>query len=73
MRSKSPMMKQAWVGIIFACCAAFGPAAAQNTAPPASANPPLNALEQLLAPIALYPDPLLAQVLASATSPGQAS
>jgi hypothetical protein len=65
------MMKQAWVGIIFACCAAFGPAAAQNTAPPASANPPLNALEQLLAPIALYPDPLLAQVLASATSPGQ--
>jgi Protein of unknown function (DUF3300) len=33
--------------------------------------PPLSALEQLLAPIALYPDPLLAQVLTSATSPGQ--
>jgi Protein of unknown function (DUF3300) len=33
--------------------------------------PALSPLEQLLAPIALYPDPLLAQVLASATSPGQ--
>jgi hypothetical protein len=63
------MMKQAWVGVVFACCAALGAASAQNA--PASANPPLNSLEQLLAPIALYPDPLLAQVLASATSPGQ--
>jgi hypothetical protein len=33
--------------------------------------PALSPLEQLLAPIALYPDPLLAQVLTSATSPGQ--
>src|SRR5271163_3585822 len=72
MRSKSPMMKQAWAGVIFACCAALGAASAQNTAqPPASANPPLPPLEQLLAPVALYPDPLLAQVLTSATSPGQ--
>jgi hypothetical protein len=33
--------------------------------------PALSPLQQLLAPIALYPDPLLAQVLTSATSPGQ--
>src|SRR5271155_6192266 len=33
--------------------------------------PALSPLEQLLAPVALYPDPLLAQVLTSATSPGQ--
>ena len=66
------MMKQAWVGVIFACCAALGAASAQNNSPPpASANPPLPPLEQLLAPVALYPDPLLAQVLTSATSPGQ--
>ncbi|MGO9934397.1 MAG: DUF3300 domain-containing protein [Steroidobacteraceae bacterium] len=64
------MMKQAWVGVIFACCAGLG-AVAQNTAPPSPANPPLAPLEQLLAPVALYPDPLLAQVLTSATSPGQ--
>ena len=65
------MMKQAWVGVIFACCAALGAASAQNNAPPPGANPPLPPLEQLLAPVALYPDPLLAQVLTSATSPGQ--
>ena len=66
------MMKQAWVSVIFACCAALGAASAQNNSqPPASANPPLPPLEQLLAPVALYPDPLLAQVLTSATSPGQ--
>src|ERR1700676_1441084 len=38
-------------------------------APPAS--PQLKTLDQLLAPIALYPDALLAQVLACATSPQQ--
>lgn len=65
------MMKQVWVGVMFACCAALGAASAQNTAPPAAANPPLPPLEQLLAPVALYPDALLAQVLTSATSPGQ--
>jgi hypothetical protein len=66
------MMKQAWVGVILACGAALGAASAQNNSqPPASANPPLPPLEQLLAPVALYPDPLLAQVLTSATSPGQ--
>jgi hypothetical protein len=33
--------------------------------------PPLSPMQQLLAPVALYPDALLAQVLTSATSPGQ--
>jgi hypothetical protein len=65
------MMKQACVGVIIAWCTALGAASAQNAASPSSANPPLDPLEQLLAPVALYPDPLLAQVLASATSPGQ--
>lgn len=40
--------------------------------PPASADyPPLSAdeLDDLLAPIALYPDPLLAQILPAATEP----
>jgi hypothetical protein len=48
-------------------------AAAQTPAPPAAApssqllNP--DALEQLVAPIALYPDPLLAEVLMASTYP----
>jgi hypothetical protein len=59
-------MKQAWIGAMLTCIAAVG-AAAPSPAPP----PPLAPLEQLLAPVALYPDALLAQVLTSATSPGQ--
>jgi Protein of unknown function (DUF3300) len=61
-------MKQAWIGLILAFFAGFTSAAAQTPAPK-----PLPALEQLLAPVALYPDALLAQVLTSATSPGQVS
>jgi len=61
------MMKQAWVGLILACCALAATATAQTPAP----NPPLAPLDQLLAPVALYPDALLAQVLTCATSPGQ--
>jgi hypothetical protein len=59
-------MKQAWIGLILAFFAAFTSTLAQTPAPK-----PLPALEQLLAPVALYPDALLAQVLTSATSPGQ--
>jgi hypothetical protein len=62
----SLMMKQALIGAMLSCIAAVG-AAAPSPAPP----PPLAPLEQLLAPVALYPDALLAQVLTSATSPGQ--
>ena len=45
-------------------------ALAQGTAP-ASSPPPLSTqqLDQLVAPIALYPDPLIAQVLVAATYP----
>jgi hypothetical protein len=69
------MMQRSWVGVILACCAVLGTVAAQTPVPaPAPASPPVPQfapLEQLLAPIALYPDALLAQVLTCATSPGQ--
>lgn len=42
-----------------------------NALAPQAPAPELKPLDQLLAPIALYPDALLAQVLASATSPKQ--
>jgi hypothetical protein len=66
------MMKQTWAGVILSCCTALATVVAQTPAPPPpGTNPPLPPLEQLLAPVALYPDALLAQVLTSATSPGQ--
>ena len=40
-----------------------------STAPPQTAQPPAGTIDQLLAPVALYPDPLLAQILISATEP----
>jgi hypothetical protein len=67
------MMKRAWICSVFAFIACLGNAAAQNSVANATpaAKPLLAPLEQLLAPVALYPDALLAQVLTSATSPGQ--
>jgi uncharacterized protein DUF3300 len=67
------MMKRACIFAILACFATVGMSIAQGPAPASlpTANPPLAPLEQLLAPVALYPDALLAQVLTSATSPGQ--
>jgi hypothetical protein len=66
------MMKQTWAGVILSCCAVLGTVVAQTPAPPPGpANSPLPPLEELLAPVALYPDALLAQVLACASSPGQ--
>src|SRR6202047_2409831 len=59
---------------------AFAAQAEQSTAPPPvqTAPPPVQAaqqtpeqLQQLVAPIALYPDALVAQILASATYPDQ--
>src|SRR5262249_47816101 len=44
---------------------AFSPAAAKEEAPPI----PADQLDSLVAPIALYPDPLLAQTLAASTYP----
>ncbi len=61
------MMKHAWIGGLLTCCAVFATASAQTPAP----NPPLPPLDQLVAPVALYPDALLAQVLTCAASPGQ--
>jgi hypothetical protein len=63
------MIKQACVYAILACFGTLEISLAQNSVP--TSQPPLAPLEQLLSPVALYPDPLLAQVLTSATSPGQ--
>ncbi|HEY8084917.1 MAG TPA: DUF3300 domain-containing protein, partial [Methylophilaceae bacterium] len=43
--------------------------APQDATPPAESQIPPQQLDQMLAPIALYPDPLLAQVLMAATYP----
>lgn len=59
---------------VFLCLLAAGPVAAQLAAPPpAPAYQPLSdqQLDQLLGPIALYPDPLLAEILPAATLPAQ--
>jgi hypothetical protein len=70
------MLKSSIVGILLSLTAVVG-VIASSYAPVAAAGeapeplPPLSTLEQLLAPIALYPDALLAQVLTSSTSPGQ--
>src|SRR5262245_57313128 len=47
------------------------PSQGQQAAPPASqdAKIPNDQLDSLVAPIALYPDPLLSQVLVASTSP----
>jgi Protein of unknown function (DUF3300) len=61
---REPMtMYKVWVGAVLICCTVFGTSArcAASLAP----------LDELTAPVALYPDALLAQVLTCATSPGQ--
>jgi len=60
---------RAFLASIVALVSAYSLAAAQPTSAPAS--PPLTAaqLERLAAPIALYPDPLVAQILMAATYP----
>jgi hypothetical protein len=79
---KGVAMPSIWVrsaGIAFAAMAivapGHGPASGQGVAAPAAAQAPATAplkveeLEQMLAPIALYPDSLLAQVLMASTYP----
>ena len=68
-------------GVVLALALAVFPAAAQYPPPPPGAPPPPPAgavsnalysppqLDQMLAPIALYPDPLLTDVLTAATYP----
>jgi hypothetical protein len=57
----------AWLGIV-SCISGWS---AQTGAAPKATTPDQIALDKLMAPIALYPDPLLAQVLACASSPEQ--
>jgi hypothetical protein len=47
------------------------PSSAANTTPVLAAEPTAQDLQQLVAPIALYPDALVAQVLAASTYPDQ--
>jgi hypothetical protein len=61
-----PILTLAGIMIALALSTASAPAPAQD--PPATpANP--GQLDQLVAPVALYPDPLLAQILMAATYP----
>lgn len=55
-------------GLILILAIPFG-AFAQNTAPPASPQFKQEELDQMLAPIALYPDSLLVQILMASTYP----
>ena len=43
----------------------------QNTPPPQAVQESLDQLQQLVAPIALYPDALIAQILPAAAYPDQ--
>jgi hypothetical protein len=55
--------------LILAAAAPSAFATAQQPAPADAATIPADQLDSLVAPIALYPDPLLAQVLAASTYP----
>src|SRR5262245_55369721 len=65
---RSPLMRKPsltfMVLLFVAACTRKGPA--NSYAAPAGANP---SLEKLVAPIALYPDPLVAQILPASTNP----
>lgn len=52
--------------VLFVAC---GPSKQPGVSPAATTQLPTATLDQLLAPIALYPDPLLAQMLMSAQDP----
>ena len=58
-----------WSGllVVLACVRGPSPAYAQGSAP----TPPSAQLDKLVAPIALYPDPLVAQILPASTYPVQ--
>src|SRR5277367_2212893 len=70
------MLRSSVLAMVLSCTSIFGLLTARDGSGALAADAPvvlpaLSPLQQLLAPIALYPDPLLAQVLTSATSPGQ--
>lgn len=60
------------IAVLF-CGLAAVPVFAQDEAPPPSAYQPLSdpQMDQLLGPIALYPDPLIAEILPASTLPTQ--
>lgn len=71
-------ISRAALGTVLAICACIvGVAQQAGPPPPAQGEPPPNAplpqdqLQELVAPIALYPDALVAQILAAATYPTQ--
>jgi hypothetical protein len=59
------------IGVLVVLLVACGSPGSQTTARAQTAPPATGTLEQLLAPIALYPDSLLAQMLMSATDPAK--
>ena len=69
--------RNSWIVLISALAIAASAATAQTPGPPPNQAPPNQAapalppqqLDNLVAPIALYPDPLLGQVLAASTYP----
>ena len=64
MRRSSSMRLSAIVALVVAC---LGAPAAADEGPPTPPSP--DALEKLVAPIALYPDSLIAQILMASTYP----
>ncbi|MGC2032547.1 MAG: DUF3300 domain-containing protein, partial [Steroidobacteraceae bacterium] len=70
-----PVLSSLFLGFLQGGCASeMAQAQPPAAAPPLSATvpqQPTEALEQLVAPIALYPDALVAQILAAAASPTQ--
>jgi hypothetical protein len=73
MKTKTQILAMASVAVLF-CGAGAATVSAQPLYPTAApAYQPLSdqQLDQLLGPIALYPDPLLGEVLAAATLPAQ--
>src|SRR5580704_5550374 len=62
-------MRKVPAGLVILAGFAAAPAFAQGPPPPPPPQFPPQQLDQLVARIALYPDPLLAQVLAAATYP----
>ena len=55
------------LAVAIVCLQLLPPSAAQEAAPPAAFKP--EEIDQLVAPIALYPDPLVAQIFMASTYP----
>jgi hypothetical protein len=74
MKRTKPVLRGAaglLVALATCCCLSDGAIAAASGTPEIYAALPASELDALVAPVALYPDPLLAQVLGAATYPDQ--